>query len=519
MNRTVLRAPFFLYLFGFGLLGMSGYALAQKVTWEFHKSLTGAFDVRFPSKYKVKSIPLRIDEKTVLFRNEIVATVGDGPDGKENQKVFLVKVDQSMGSLLKSKQIAKMLEVDAYKYKKAAQRAGGVMLANDQFTRDGFKGREMYITYGDGENKQGMRVKIMYTDISRVEMLLTGPSSSMYAFKSNDFFESLKLYDGPGKIDGTPGENWKEYESPLGLFTLKLPDENNSFTAGPPKFAKEQKKERGRYVFIDPLLSYRTFFNFYGYKIDEKMNFDKVKTLLLSAHVAPYADKVRLEDLKIDTKTAEDGTYATVTTLVRMRPLEKYPYINTVLLQAIFNDHGVVVLEFLGANTHVDTPLGKTLFSLVKFHPEKYSEDRASDSGAAGDEKSLDADDEQSSDEEVIMDDSDEQTEGQEGAASEDKTTLKATIKLGENEEAAGSGPDATNTQDAKAAAPAAENAKVPAQPSTPKVTDSKTQEAVPAVTPASGENGSGAETTKPQQAVPPAAQAKPAVLPQSSAP
>ncbi len=512
MNRTVLRAPFFLYLFGFGLLGMSGYALAQKITWEFHKSLTGAFDVRFPSKYKIKSIPLRIDAKTVLFRNEIVATVGDGPDGKENQKVFLVKVDQSMGSLLKGKQITKMLEVDAYKYKKAAQKAGGVMLANEQFTVDGFKGREMYITYGDGDDKQGMRVKIMYTDISRVEMLLTGPSSSMYAFKSNDFFESLKLYDGPGKIDGTPGENWKEYESPLGLFTLILPDADNSFTAGAPKFAKEKTKERGRYVFIDPLLSYRTFFNFYGYKIDERMNFDKVKTLLLSAHVAPYADKVRLEDLKIDTKTAEDGSYATVTTLVRMRPLEKYPYINTVLLQAIFNDHGVVVLEFLGANTHVDTPLGKTLFSLVKFHPEKYSEDRAAGSDAAGDEKSLDAEDEQSGDEEVIMDDSEEQTEGQEGAASEDKTTLKATIKLGDNEAAAGTGTGAgaTNAGDAKAAAPASENAKA---------ADAQTQEAVPAVTPASGENGSGAETAKPQQAAPPAAQAKPAAVPQNSAP
>lgn len=502
MKRTILRAPFFLYLAGFALTGLSGLALAQKVTWEFHKSLTGAFDVRFPSKYKIKSIPLRIDNKTVLFRSEIVASVGEGPEGKENQKVFLVKVDQSMANRLKGKEIKKLLDVDAFRYKKSAQRAGGVVLSNDAIDMDGFKGREMYITYGDGDDKQALRVKIMYTDISRVEMVLTGPASSMYAFKSNDFFDSLKLYDGPGKIDGQPGENWQDYESPLGLFTLRLPPEGNSYTLGPPKFVHERKKERGRFVFIDPILSYKSFFNFYGYKVDEKMNFDKVKTLLLSAHVAPYADKVRLEDLKIDTKTSEDGSYGTVTTLLRMRPLEKYPYINAVLLQAYFNDEGVVVLEYLGANSFVEMPLGKTLFSLVKFHPEKYSDERASKAGSSGDGQSLEDDEDSPAEDgesvDVVPDDEDEE----ESSQSEDATTLKANIKLGEGADADAKAPEATP-----------EGAKPPAEAAT----DTAPKSPAPAVTPAAGQ-APAPEAPKPEAAAPPVA-VKAAAPPKAPAP
>lgn len=439
MTRTVSRAPLFLYLFGFALIGLSSAALANKVTWEFHKSITGAFDVRFPAKYKMKSIPLRIDEKTVLFRNEILANVGEGPDGKENMKVFLVKVDQSLASRLRSKDITKLLEIDSFRYKKSAQNAGGQVVTNTPVNADGFKGRELYITYGSNDNKQGIRVKIMYTDVSRVEMVLTGPASSMYAFKSNDFFNSLKLYDGPGKIDGQLGENWVDYESPLGLFTLRLPPEQNSFVSGAPKFIHESKKERGRFVFIDPLLEYKTFFNFYGYKIDEQMNFDKVKALLLSAHISQYADKIRMDDLKIDTKTSEDGSHGIVSTLVRMRPLEKYPYINTILIQAVFNDQGVVVLEFLGSHIHVDTPLSRTVFSLVKFHPDKYTDDRASTAGVSGDDKSLEDDEGENPDEAGVSGDGEQGDDDEAEAAEEsgrdagqsDATSLKANIKIG----------------------------------------------------------------------------------------
>ena len=414
MIRTFSKARVFLFLSGLVFLGaLGGEAFAQdqdsdKVTWEYHKSITGAFDVRFPSKYKIKSIPLRMDGTSVVFRSEIVASTGSG----DHQKVFVVKVDQTLSSRLKAKVVKKLLDIDLYKYKKSAQNAGGVLVANEELKIDGFLGRELYITYGDGNKKQGIRVKIMYTDISRVEMVLTGPASSMYAFKSNNFFESLKLYDGPGRIDGEPGENWVDYESPLGIFTLKLPGKDNTFMKGPPRFTHDGIKEKGRVIFVDPLLGYKSVFNFFGYKVNEKLNFDKVKALLMSGHIAPYATNIRLEDLNIDTSTAEDGSHGIITTVVRMRALDKYPYINTIFYKVLFNDNGVVVLEYMAAHDYMSTPLPKTVMSLVQFHPEKFSTDRAAGAGQSGEDSSLEDEDSEE----------DEDPEA---------TTLRASIKLG----------------------------------------------------------------------------------------
>lgn len=432
MNRLAYRAPLFLYLFGFALVGMVGFALA-KTTWEYHKSVSGAFEVRFPAQHKVKSIPLRLDDKTVLFRSEIVATTGEGEEEKGSQKVFLVKVDQTMGGILRSKVVSKLLEIDAYKYKKSAQQSGGTLVSDDPFEVEGFKGREIYVAYGDSESKEGIRVKIMYTDTSRIEMVVTGPSSSMYAFKSRDFFESLKVFDGPGKVVGAIGEGWEDHESPLGLFTVKVPPfAENGFSLSPPKFIAGKKKEKGRFVFLDPIMKEKVFFNFYGYKISEKMDFDKAKTMLLSMHVSNYTQKIRPEDMNFETKTADDGSYGTVTTLVRMNPRDKYPYIDTVLLQAVFNDHGVVVLEYLGGNGYVVSPLAKTLFSLVKFHPEKYSEERA--------EKAMASNNESQHDEEK-----------EEETAEGNSEPLKANIKLdgGEENSQAEGAPDQPGSQDA----------------------------------------------------------------------
>ncbi len=469
MNRRLID-PLFFYVFVLCLIFAGSLAFA-KTTWEFHKSITSSFDVRFPADYKIKSIPLRIDANTVLFRTEIMANVGEGEDEKNNVKSFFVKVDQSMGGSLVTSKVKKLLKRDEYKYKKSARSSGGQLVSVNDVNISGFIGKEFYITYQDGVKKQGMRAKVMYTDISRVEMVLTGPAESMYAFKSNDFFDSVKLYDGPGKIGGKIGDGWKDYESPLGLFTVVTPPETNTYALGAPKFFSEGNKEKGRYVFRDPILGYKTFYNFYGYKIREEKTYDDIKTLLYTEHVARYSSLIRITDLKIDNSKSENGEYGIVSTRIKMPPLHDYPHINSVLLQAIFNKDGVVVLEFLGSSSYVDTPLAKTMFSLVKFHPEKAYEPREAKDGQSLN-PSVDAQDpfegraeEESEEEEIILDDPEDHESPSPPASGdqkadapgsgdkvieEDKQTLKATIVLGEPASTSETPPDEAQPADVR---------------------------------------------------------------------
>ncbi|MCB1681474.1 MAG: hypothetical protein KDI65_06025 [Alphaproteobacteria bacterium] len=436
----------FWVVFGIFLLLTSGVAVA-KINWEYHKSISGAFDARFPSNYKIRSNPLRVDEHTVIFRVEVVSEVEDDDNPNAPNKVYSIKVDQTTGKGLGKSKVNDLLARDYYKYQKFAKAMGGKIESQKDVDDFGFPGKEFYFTFEKDGVEQGMRIKVMYTDVSRVEAALSGPQSSMYSFRSNDFFDSLKLYDGAATIDGKPGDGWEEYESPLGLFTLVLPEKANTFALGPPRFVSNQMREKGRYTLKDPVLGYKTFFNFFGYKIKQKKNFDDVKTLLFAEHISKYVTNVTRDNLKFDERMAPDDKYGIISTKIRMRGLEKHPYMTAVIIQALFNDDGVVVLEYLGSYPHVESPLGKTLFSLVKFHPEKsYEKENA---GADTAETNANYDDFEDS----VHDDEQEEdgendipgvqvppgkpeapaTSSSKNASSpsDDTQTLKATIKLG----------------------------------------------------------------------------------------
>lgn len=423
----------------------------EAVRWEYHKSISGAFDARFLSNYKIKSSPLRIDDKVVLFRVEIFAEIEDEDNPKAPSRNYSIKVDQTLGSVIGASKTQDLLARDVLKYKKATRALGAKLESQQDVNSDGFVGKEFMFSFVQDGVVQGIRAKVMYTDVSRVEAVLAGPESSMYSFKSNEFFNSLKLYDGNAKIDGKVGDGWKEYESPLGLFTLVVPDENNTFSLGPPKFSTSEKKEQGRYVFKDPVLLQRTMFNFYGYQIQQEKKFDDVKVLLYAEHVSKYLPNFRLQDLKFDERMSADGTYGILSTKVRLRGLEKYPHVTAILIQALFNKDGVVVLEYMGSHEQVESPLGKTLFSLVKFHPEKsyHKEKPASDGSSASSDEPEDPE-EEAHDQDDAAESSDAGSSGDVKEKSsadvgdtEDKQTLKASIKLGDADN-----PEAKETEE-----------------------------------------------------------------------
>ncbi len=379
---SMSKRLFCLSYFGFMVLGVlvflhgSAVIADDKPVWEYHRSVTESFEARFPRKYKMRSFPLRVDNETILFQNEIVAVIDNDGDNPKNAKTYVITVDQTLGGTLSSKKVKALLKRDAMKYKKAASASGGKLVSVLDIDDSGFIGKEIYITYGeeDDEYRQGLRVRIWYTDVTRVEMIVSGPAKALYGFTAKSFFESLQLYDGNAKIDGKVGENWVSYPSDFGMYTIRAPEKGHEYVYAAPQFIKvNDGLERGRMIFVDPVLGYKAIYDFYGYKIRDDMDYESVTTLIYSEHVSKYAKTMRREDLKVDRDRTDK--YGILTTRLVMRPLEKTPYIRAGVIQALFNDNGVLVLEFLGTPEVAESNLPKALFSQVLFHPEKAYDD------------------------------------------------------------------------------------------------------------------------------------------------
>lgn len=340
----------------------------DKAGWEYHRGPSGAFEVRFPRAFKQKIKSLRLDKKDVIYSSEIVATVGENQDPRKN-KVFLISVDQTFGDPISTKMVKALLKADLTRYLRSIKRSGGVLRSESDINERGVRGKELLITFNEGPNKQGMRVKIMYTDVSKIQQVLSGPASSVYAYKSNDFFESLRAYNGRPKQEGSLEEEWEKHVSPLGISTLTVPQAQKPFMDAPLQFQNSNRIEKGMMVITDPILGYKTYYVYYGYEMDKNMDADDIRTLLYSQHVAKYGSSVTRESIKLKIKKQPDKTI--VYTKMYVNPPPSAPYSDTIYLQAQFKGKYVIVQEVRGSKGHVLSPLMKSIVSLIDFHPDK----------------------------------------------------------------------------------------------------------------------------------------------------
>ena len=375
---TIFQKKHLLYFFiAFSLFITSIPAHAQfqepdddEVKWERFESLTGIFDSKFPQEYKYKIFPFRFNENTTAFSTEVISSL----DGKEatKDKSILIKAVQTFGDPLSREDVHKILEDETRKYAASVKSMGGSVLTNEAMTFNNFPGRRMYITYYENGEKHGIRIRIYLTDYSKVEQVLTGPAQTMYSYRSDDFFDSLKLYDGITQED-TPlpiGEGWRKITSKNNIFSTKIPPKNIDYTPLPPSFKVSRNRESFHFDIFDPVRNERMFFGVYAYKFGQTATYEKAKNVLFASHVTKFVQNASIDSLKTENEI-ENGVNVMSTKLI-ISPPKKYPYLNTIFLEARYKNDTVVVQEILTTANHARSGFPKLLMQLIEFHPEKY---------------------------------------------------------------------------------------------------------------------------------------------------
>ncbi|MGN7438052.1 MAG: hypothetical protein ACTHOO_05340 [Alcanivorax sp.] len=343
----------------------------DEVKWERFESLTGVFDTKFPQQYKYKVFPFRFNEHTVAFSTEIISSL----DGKEatKDKSILIKATQTFGEPLTRSDVKKILNQEVQRYAQSVRSIGGTVLTNEDITYKEFPGKRLYITYYENGEKYGIRIRIYLTDYSKVEQVLTGPAQTMYSYRSDDFFDSLKLYDGITQVeDPMPlGEGWNTVTSKNNIFTTKLPPRNFDYTPLPPSFKSSSTRDTMNFEFFDPVRNENMFFGIYAYKFKNKATYERAKNILFASHVTKFVQNASIDSLKTENSIV-DGVNIMSTKLI-ITPPKKFPHINTVLLEARYKSDTVIVQEILTNAGHSRSGFPKLLLDLLEFHPEKYS--------------------------------------------------------------------------------------------------------------------------------------------------
>jgi len=337
--------------------------------WEFHRSISGAFEVRFPKKYKQKIRTLRQTKNNVIYRNEYIAEIGNDPERYKNL-LYVIKVEQTIGLPLSFKTIKRIVEAKTNEYVTGMQKNGAVLRSIKKIDQNGAFGKELFFTYEENGIDMGFRVKMVHSDVSRIEQVLTGPTEQIYSYRSNDFFESLKIFDGYSTKPGDFEKEWEKHTSPRNIYTVLTPPKNDFFNFGPFEFKKSKKVEKGEMTFKDPLLNNRTYYSTFGYKMDKPFNERNIKSFLFRNHMSKYgANFASTDKLNFNVKKYKDRII--VTAGLSVIPPKSRPYANTVYFHGTFKGQYALIQELEGNKNTIMAPFMMSLLSLVDLHPER----------------------------------------------------------------------------------------------------------------------------------------------------
>ncbi len=364
-------------LFIFLLANVSNTAFAQENNikdsedkkWELHESITNIFSAKFPKDYKYRIFPFQYNEDSIAFSAEIFSKLGN--EKKSKEKTILIKAVQTYGAELGIKSAKKSLETLAKTYVMSAQQNGGIVTTNEDTEYNGFFGKKIHITYTDGSDKIGLRIFIFMTNYARVELVLTGPANTMFSYRSNDFFDSVRLFDGITKEENPIGIGWVDYESPNKVFTAKLPPENAEFTPIPPSFESSELQEHMKFTVFDPVIGEDTFYTVSSYKTNERATKKKALNILMGQHVSRFIENAQEDSISIEEKKYQDGE-TVIRTQVIFTPKENIPYLNTAFYELRLSGNTVIVKEVACGPKHAPSGLHRNLFNLTRFHPEQY---------------------------------------------------------------------------------------------------------------------------------------------------
>jgi len=343
----------------------------EKEEWERHISLSGIFEAKFPQDYKYKIFPFRFNKEKIAFSTELLSSL-DGNKASENRSI-IIRAVQTFGNPISLRKAKKLLKREAERYVRSAKKTGGTVIDNEDIDYHSFPGKNIYITFYEKGEKFGIRIRVYITDYSKVEQVLTGPAKAMFSYRSDDFFNTLKLNDGITTLDEPLefAKGWKEYTANNNTFTVKLPPVNANYVPKPPQFAGSPKKEVMRTMFVDPVANEKVFYKVYSYNLNEKLNYKLAKKILFTQHVQKYVDNASIKNLNTKS-TIKDKINIMSATLI-ITPPKNTPYISSLMLKMHYIGNIAVVQEITSSANHAANDFPSLLLNkTLKFHPRKF---------------------------------------------------------------------------------------------------------------------------------------------------
>ncbi|GJL84306.1 MAG: hypothetical protein DHS20C02_00810 [Micavibrio sp.] len=370
-NNTLLKRKILALVIIAGLSMGVSIANADDIKWILYKSDTGIFDVRAANKFDTKTSSFRIDDERIANSSTAISVV-DQRRFKDTFKSYLIKIDQTIGPALTYDQIETFLNYEIQNYTNRYIDMNAVIKNKELKYFNGKPGAELQISYEDPDmGARSTRVRILYTDATRVEQSLTGDEHILYGYQAKKFFKTLLIRDGLSYTEGKLGGDWGTHTSPMGLFTVFLPHPAPPYVMKEPRIkAASKNSELISQTFYDPVWGHKIFYRVHGYKFNQELSMANVKKVLFDKHVSKYKrDSSTFQFTKTPTEN-----HMILETEMNINPPSKALHANFARLRVFFAKNYMVVQEIISTKPLATSTLIDKTMNLIEFHPDKVNE-------------------------------------------------------------------------------------------------------------------------------------------------
>lgn len=352
-------------LFFAGLVAAAPTAIADDYKWSMYQSNTGIFELLVPSEMEATNNKIRMDEQRVASSSTLIS-MHDQRRYKGTFKSYLVRLDQTIGPPLTHEQIELLLNTDLKDYLIRYEGMNPVVKNSELKFFNNKPGAEMVVQYLDPElGNQNTRVRILYTDASRIEMSLTGDTHILHGFKADKFFENLSVNEGLTYDQGKLSVDWKTHISPLDIYSVSLPPVIDPFVPEAPKITKTQKTDMISQIFLDPVWGQKIFYRVHGYKFDRPLTQKNLQKVIFEQHI----NKFRPPPGTIKFKKTSESDHDVIEAEFPISPPAKAVYATHARLRIIHSGRHLVVQEIICSKNFMASPLISNLVGNLVFDP------------------------------------------------------------------------------------------------------------------------------------------------------
>lgn len=346
---------------------ITGAVLAAENAWKVYRSDTTLLSVRMPAEPKEASTAFRIAPGRVAHSLEMTATIDQRPY-KKAVKNYIVKINQSLAPGFSEASKLAILNREVAFYEEYYKSQGGSVRNKEIFTTKKGSGALLEMNYSiEGYAPQGFKAEMHLDHFGLTQQMVTGPEAILNAFKTRDYFETSTFKKNHIARKGSFAEDWADFESPLGLFSVKVPPITPPyFTKAPYAKATDDDRDVVSLVFNDPVWRHQLFYNIHSYGFDVKLSNEAAQTVLIERHIKKHRGDTQGVLFK---RANLDGGISVIDTHYPIKAPKGYPYLSKARLRVMFAGNFMIVQEMMGTDHMIDSNFAKSVFELVEFKP------------------------------------------------------------------------------------------------------------------------------------------------------